>query len=130
MICGVDEAGRGPVIGPLVVAGINLIDDHKLVEYNVKDSKKITPKRRNILAKIIKQIAQKRNIKESTVWGHLSKLIKYNQTSVWKGLPKEKVYKILSKINNKIDSLKNIKKRINDPLTTFDEISCVLASVK
>jgi ribonuclease HII len=56
MICGVDEAGRGPVIGPLVVAGIKLEDDSKLKELKVKDSKKITPKRRKILSKMITEI--------------------------------------------------------------------------
>lgn len=56
MICGVDEAGRGPVIGPLVVAGIKLEDDSKLKEFKVKDSKKITPKRRRILTKMITEI--------------------------------------------------------------------------
>ncbi len=55
MICGVDEAGRGPVIGPLVVAGVNFNDDSKLIEFKVKDSKKLTPKRREILAVKIKQ---------------------------------------------------------------------------
>ena len=57
MKCGIDEAGRGPVIGPLVVAGVNFKDDSKLIEYNVRDSKKITPKRREILANIIMEIA-------------------------------------------------------------------------
>lgn len=57
MICGVDEAGRGPVIGPLVIAGVTFEDDSKLIEYNVKDSKKITPKRRETLAKKIREIA-------------------------------------------------------------------------
>jgi ribonuclease HII len=57
MICGVDEAGRGPVFGPLVVAGVKLIDDSKLIEYGVKDSKKLTPNRREILSKKIKEIA-------------------------------------------------------------------------
>ena len=57
MKCGIDEAGRGPVIGPLVVAGVNFKDDSKLIEYNVRDSKKITPKRRGILSKIIMEIA-------------------------------------------------------------------------
>ena len=57
MICGVDEAGRGPVIGPLVIAGVTFEDDSKLIEYNVRDSKKITTKRRETLAKKIKEIA-------------------------------------------------------------------------
>jgi ribonuclease HII len=58
MLCGIDEAGRGPVIGPLVVAGVIFKNDSKLIEYNVRDSKKITPKRRNILAKKIMEIAE------------------------------------------------------------------------
>ena len=57
MKCGVDEAGRGPVIGPLVVAGVNFENDLKLIEYNVRDSKKITYKKREMLAKKIKEIA-------------------------------------------------------------------------
>jgi len=57
MICGCDEAGRGPVIGPLVIAGVCFEDDLKLVELKVRDSKKITPKRRRSLARIIKEIA-------------------------------------------------------------------------
>jgi len=57
MKCGIDEAGRGPVIGPLVVAGVNFEDDSKLIEYNVRDSKKITPKRRRILTNIIMENA-------------------------------------------------------------------------
>ena len=55
MICGVDEAGRGPVIGPLVVAGVIFNNESKLIDFKVKDSKKLTPKRREILAMIIKQ---------------------------------------------------------------------------
>jgi ribonuclease HII len=55
MICGVDEAGRGPVIGPLIVAGVKFNDDSKLIEFKVKDSKRLTPKKREILAIKIKQ---------------------------------------------------------------------------
>ena len=57
MICGVDEAGRGPVLGPLIIAGVTFEDDSKLLEYRVKDSKQLTPSRREELAKIIKKIA-------------------------------------------------------------------------
>jgi len=57
MICGCDEAGRGPVFGPLVVAGVLFEDDSELIKLNVRDSKKIAPKRRGHLAEIIKKIA-------------------------------------------------------------------------
>jgi len=57
-ICGVDEAGRGPVIGPLVVSGVSLDDESQLGGLGVKDSKKLSPNRRRELAKIINSIAQ------------------------------------------------------------------------
>ncbi len=57
MISGADEAGRGPVLGPLVVAGVTFKDDSKLVENKIRDSKKLSPTRREVLAKMIKEIA-------------------------------------------------------------------------
>ena len=64
-ICGIDEAGRGPVIGPLVISGI-LIEEKdlpKLRNIKVKDSKLLTPKQREFLFKEIKKII----IKEKTI---------------------------------------------------------------
>ncbi len=48
LILGIDEAGRGPVIGPLVIAGvsINEKDLDKLKELGVKDSKLLSPTQR------------------------------------------------------------------------------------
>jgi ribonuclease HII len=57
MICGVDEAGRGPVLGPLVVAGVCFPDEDFINSLGVKDSKKHTPKRRQFFEEIIKQHA-------------------------------------------------------------------------
>jgi len=57
MICGVDEAGRGPVVGPLVIAGVNFRDESIIMRLKVKDSKKLSPQRREFLAKKIKEIA-------------------------------------------------------------------------
>lgn len=59
-ICGIDEAGRGSVIGPMVVAGI-LIDEKeiwRLENLGVKDSKKLTPEKRLKLSDEIKEIAE------------------------------------------------------------------------
>jgi ribonuclease HII len=55
LTCGIDEAGRGPVIGPMVVAGVWIDEaaEQELLELNVKDSKKHSPKRREELAAII-----------------------------------------------------------------------------
>lgn len=46
MYCGVDEAGRGSVMGPLVVGCVSINDDAGLMAIGVKDSKKLTPKKR------------------------------------------------------------------------------------
>ena len=48
---GIDEAGRGSVVGPLVIAGISF-DSLKidvLKEMNITDSKKTSPKKRELL---------------------------------------------------------------------------------
>jgi ribonuclease HII len=55
IICGVDDAGRGSVLGPLVIAGVS-IERTKikyLSEIGVKDSKQLSPKVREILYKKI-----------------------------------------------------------------------------
>ncbi len=58
MSCGVDEAGRGPAIGPLVIAGV-CADRDRLVEIGVKDSKRLSRKRRERLEKEIREIASR-----------------------------------------------------------------------
>ena len=61
LIMGLDEAGRGPVIGPLVIAAIIIEEsnEYKLKELQVKDSKLLTPKKRSELFPEIKKIAKK-----------------------------------------------------------------------
>jgi len=57
-LCGVDEAGRGPVLGPLVVVGIRTRDDGPLREIGVKDSKKCTPELRERLGPQIRRFCE------------------------------------------------------------------------
>jgi ribonuclease HII len=54
-VCGVDDAGRGSMLGPLVIAGIsiNKTNISKLSLMGVKDSKQLTPKSREELYKKI-----------------------------------------------------------------------------
>ena len=53
-VCGIDEAGRGPLAGPVVVASVIMPKD-SMLEW-VNDSKKVTEKRREILyEKIIEE---------------------------------------------------------------------------
>ena len=52
-IAGVDEAGRGPCAGPLVVACVILKNPLSPDLYDVKDSKELSPKAREDLYKVI-----------------------------------------------------------------------------
>ena len=53
---GIDEAGRGPVIGSMFVAGVLNYDG--LEEIGVKDSKRLSPSKREDLAKIIEDATE------------------------------------------------------------------------
>jgi len=54
-VAGVDEAGRGPLAGPVAAAAVILPKDADIPHLN--DSKQLTPKRRDELFEIIKQKA-------------------------------------------------------------------------
>lgn len=58
-ICGIDEAGRGPLAGPVVVAAVIMPKD-SFIE-GVNDSKKVSEKKREILYDFI--------TKEALAWG-------------------------------------------------------------
>jgi len=58
VICGVDEAGRGPVLGPLVVCGVACETDVPLRQLNVRDSKKLSPERREAMYPEIQKVCR------------------------------------------------------------------------
>lgn len=65
LICGVDEAGRGPLAGPVYAAAV-ILDDRRPIA-GLDDSKKLSEKRRNFLALEIKQYALAWAIAEASV---------------------------------------------------------------
>ena len=107
LILGLDDAGRGPVIGPMVLAAC-LIDKKQEKEFKklgVKDSKDITQKRREFLEV---------KIKESVIWfGHLLINPEVIDKSASEGLKLNELEannfaKLINKINKGEDKIKVI----------------------
>ena len=65
VVCGVDEAGRGPLCGPVIAAACILPDGLEIPELN--DSKKLTPKKRDKLFDLIREQAVAYGIAEGSV---------------------------------------------------------------
>jgi len=57
---GIDDAGRGPVIGPMILAGVLITEESEkeLKKLGVKDSKQLTQKRREFIEKKIKELVK------------------------------------------------------------------------
>lgn len=64
-VCGVDEAGRGPLCGPVVAAAVILPPDALIDGLN--DSKKLSPKKRDALFEVVKETALAFCIAEASV---------------------------------------------------------------
>jgi len=65
---GIDDAGRGPLIGPMILAGVllNPEQEKKLKKENVRDSKTIYPQERTKLFKLIKENSEAYKIVQSS----------------------------------------------------------------
>jgi ribonuclease HII len=64
LVAGIDEAGRGCIIGPLVVAGVMVKEENLslLQHLGVKDSKLLSPKKRQTLFNEILRLAEKSHV--------------------------------------------------------------------
>lgn len=65
LVCGVDEAGRGPLAGPVVAAAV-ILDPQRPIE-GLNDSKKLSAKRREALAAEIRERALAWAVAEASV---------------------------------------------------------------
>ena len=63
-VCGVDEAGRGPWVGPVVAGAVMFLtrDINPEILKNIDDSKKLTAKKRERLYELLLQEAEKGNL--------------------------------------------------------------------
>lgn len=64
-VCGVDEAGRGPLSGPVCAAAV-ILPENTVIE-GVNDSKKLTEKKRELLFDVIKASALSYSIAYASV---------------------------------------------------------------
>ena len=107
---GIDDAGRGPVIGPMVLAGC-LIDEKiatKFRRWGVRDSKQLTHKRREFLTQKIKDEAKTFEI----VLADADEINKKQDSGTnLNMLEAEKTAKIINKINNPISQRDHPKGR-------------------
>lgn len=71
-VCGVDEAGRGPLAGPVCAAAV-ILPDNCVID-GLYDSKKLTEKKRELLFDIIKEKA----LAYSVAFGTLEEIEEYN----------------------------------------------------
>ena len=62
LVCGLDEAGRGPLAGPVSAGCVILPEDFPVEQLN--DSKKLSEKKRDVLAALIKEKALAYGIEE------------------------------------------------------------------
>jgi len=112
---GIDDAGRGPVIGPMILSGV-LIDDKTEREFRrlgIKDSKQLTEKRREFLADIIREKAETFEvviISPKEIDYNKSKGVKLNEVEAFA------CAKIINKINK---GYKEIKVILDCPSTSI-----------
>ncbi len=101
-LIGIDDAGRGPVIGPMILAGVLIEENEEITikEWGAKDSKMLTPKkRREIKEKILKkfkshiEISTPKEIDESSNLNYLEAI---------------KTAKIINKLTEELDEKVNV----------------------
>ena len=97
MICGVDEAGKGPVMGPMVVAAVSVKNAKMIENLGFKDSKLLTPKKRKELFELIRK-----NYQYAIEIIEPEKIDEYRRKNKLNILNRKSFEKVISKLNPKI----------------------------
>lgn len=106
LVIGIDDAGRGPLIGPMILAGVLMTRDQEniLRELGVKDSKQLTHPARVRLAELIKE----HSISHKVVKSYPNEIDEFVQT---KGLnlntlEAKKAAEIINFLNDRDDKIR------------------------
>jgi len=75
------------------------------------------------------EIAQKRSLKEGTIWEHITKLIAYGNISIYKTLKKEELQEIQKAFSSPEEALKAVKERLSHRFS-YHQIQCVQAHIQ
>lgn len=104
-LLGIDDAGRGPILGPMYLAGVLVkeSDNSKLKELGAKDSKLLTHPQRLRIANEIEKIS-KYHLEESSP----REIDEAVETINLNTLEAQKAAEIINKLNNKKDKIKVI----------------------
>ena len=97
MICGVDEAGKGPVMGPMVVAAVSVENAKLIKSVGFRDSKLLTPQKREELFDFIKE-----KYKYAVEVIHPEKIDEYRRKNQLNLLNRKAFEKVIIKLNPNI----------------------------
>ena len=97
MICGVDEAGKGPVIGPMVIAAVSVKNAQIIENLGFKDSKLLTSQKREYLFELIKK-----NYEYAIEIIEPEKIDEYRKENKLNLLNRKAFEKVISKLNPNI----------------------------
>ncbi len=131
-VLGIDEAGRGPVIGSMFIAGVMVHEDQlpALESLGLKDSKKLSDAQRIGFAPKIEEVAEKTVVHEVTAQqiDELRKVMSLNEIEL-RGFAKivdacfpDKVFMDLPEPNGERFSLK-VKSLIDDELANISMVA-------
>ncbi len=153
-LIGIDDAGRGPVLGPMILAGIliNEKDNKLLLSLGAKDSKQLTTKKREEIAQKLRkdfkhhiETTQANEIYKSLAKGtNLNTLEAIKAANIINNLAKQTKEKIKVIIDcpsvNTDDWKKQVEKHLNKPIKNqiqilsehkadINHLSCASASI-
>ncbi len=106
-IIGIDDAGRGPLIGPMILAGVLMTDEQEkfLKKQGAKDSKLLTHPQRIALAKVIEKNSLAHSILKSSAEEIDSSILSGTNLNT---LEAKKTAEIINQLNNRKGKIKVI----------------------